>query len=74
MLSATTIQAHFTTQGLSPVSKSILKVLLYFRIFNYPIRKEELFNYLNCNNKIETQATLARLIGEGMVKCEDDFV
>jgi hypothetical protein len=74
MLSATTIQQPVTTTGLPPISRSILRVLLYFRIFNYPIKKEELFKYVCSDNKIEVQSALARLIGERYVCCKDDFI
>jgi hypothetical protein len=74
MLSATTIQQLVPSTGLPPISRSILKALLYFRIFNYPIQKGELFQYVCSDNKIEVQSALARLIGEGFVHAKDDFI
>ncbi len=74
MLSATTIQQPIIDTGLHPVAQSILRVLLYFRIFNYPIKKVELFRYVISSNRIEVQTTLAKLIGEGYVSSQDDFV
>jgi hypothetical protein len=74
MLSATTIQQPITSTELSTVARSILRVLLYFRVFNYPIKKQELFQYVCSDNKIEVQSVLARLIGEGYVYAQDDFI
>jgi hypothetical protein len=74
MLSATTIQQPVVNTELLPVTRSILRVLLYFKIFNYPIKKEELFQYVCSENKIEVQSALARLIGDGYVSTKDDFI
>ncbi len=56
------------------ISSSILRVLLYFKIFSYPLRKEELFQFVGNGNKIEIQAALAKLIGKGFIYAKDDFV
>jgi hypothetical protein len=74
MLSATTIQQPITSTELPVIARSILRVLLYFRVFNYPIKKEELFQYVCSDNKIEVQSSLARLIGDGYVHAKDDFI
>ncbi len=74
MLSATTIQQPIVSTELSTVSQSIVRVLLYFKIFNYPITKDELFSYVSSDNKIEVQASLAKLIGEELVCSKGDFV
>jgi hypothetical protein len=71
---ASTIQQPIASTGLPQISRSILRVLLYFKIFNYPIKKEELFQYVCSDNKIEVQSALARLIGEGYVYTKDDFI
>lgn len=53
---------------------SIIRSLLYFKIFNYPVKKEELFQFVSSDNKIAVQASLAKLIGKGWVQCKEDFV
>jgi hypothetical protein len=74
MLSASTIRQPITSTELDDISRSILRVLLYFKVFSYPIKKEELFPLVCSDNKIDIQTVLAKLIGEGMVQTKDDFV
>lgn len=74
MLSANTIRQPIESTPLDHVSLSILKILLYFKVFDYPIKKEELFTFVCDNNKITVQAALAKMITEGLVHIQDDFV
>jgi hypothetical protein len=74
MLSANTIRQPIESAPPDHVSLSILKVLLYFKVFDYPIRKEELFTFVCDDNKINVQAALARMVNEGLVQIKDDFV
>jgi hypothetical protein len=57
-----------------PVSASILKALLYFKIFNYPVKKNELFNFASTGDRNALQSALSELIREGRVVSEDEFV
>ncbi len=74
MLPASTIRQPVTETQPDQVSLSILKILLYFKVFDYPIKKEELFTYVCDDNKINVQAALARMATEGIVQIKDDFV
>lgn len=74
MLTANTIRQPIELSPPDQVSLSILKVLLYFKVFDHPIRKEELFTFVCDNNKINVQAALAKMVNEGMVRIKDDFV
>jgi hypothetical protein len=74
MLSATTIRQPIEIAPPDQVSLSILKVLLYFKVFDYPIRKDELFTFVCDNNKINVQAALAKMVNEDLVQIKDDFV
>ena len=74
MLSLTPIQEPIRRTELTPLSKSILRVLLYFKIFDYPVTKEELFQFVSSDNKIEIQASLARLVRDGMVCSRGGYV
>src|SRR5450432_462979 len=52
----------------SLVKKDILAVLTYFDLFNYPLRKGEIFIFLNqCDNMDEFEKALDNLIHECIV-------
>jgi hypothetical protein len=74
MLVPGTLKKPIVSTQPDEISISIIRALLYFGIFDYPIKKEELFQYVTINNKIEVQTALARLIGNGMVDAKDDFI
>lgn len=74
MLSPSTIRQPIESTPPDHLSLSILKVLLYFKVFDYPIRKQELFTFVCDDNKINVQAALARMVNDGMVQIKDDFV
>lgn len=74
MLSASTIRQPVECSPPDHLSISILKVLLYFKVFDYPVRKAELFTFVSDNNKINIQAALARMVAEGLVQIKDDFI
>ncbi|HEX6914707.1 MAG TPA: hypothetical protein VF145_05675 [Chitinophagaceae bacterium] len=74
MLPASTIQYAPNSAGLNDIARSIIRTLLYFRVFRYPIRRQELFNYVSSENRIEVQSVLAHLISDELVKCEGDFI
>ena len=45
------------------VSEAIVRTLLYFDIFNYPLKKEEIFQFLGANSSAEEiQTTLDQLV------------
>lgn len=62
------------TYSLSKTQQSIVKALLYFDVFNYPLKKEELFE-----NSSEKQSftdfveDLGVLTGQGFIKHENGF-
>jgi len=74
MLSAATTYPLPNPETLPEISRSVLRVLLYFRIFHYPITREELFSYTASGNILETQATLAQLIRDGFVQSKGEYV
>jgi len=50
-----------------------LKALLYFSIFNYPLKKEEIFSYTSLKNKENLDNELSLLIEKGAIYKIDKF-
>ena len=50
-----------------------LKTILYFSIFRYPLKKEEIHSYTNYANISETENELQHLIDEKILTKVDDF-
>lgn len=50
-----------------------LKTILYFSIFRYPLKLEEIHSYNNFNNIIETSKELDYLMNEKIITKIDDF-
>ncbi|MEZ4854004.1 nucleotidyltransferase domain-containing protein [Flavobacterium sp.] len=50
-----------------------LKAILYFSIFRYPLKLEEIHNYTNYEKQLETEKELAYLISEKIVTKIDNF-
>jgi hypothetical protein len=46
-MSAPAVQTHRLVHGLLPHEQSVLKVLLYFDIFNHPLTAQEIFSFLS---------------------------
>jgi hypothetical protein len=75
-MQATCTLSHATPiQTLTPVQAGILKTLLYFDIFNYPLTGAEIFE--NCQERHATKlcvlAELSVLVSGGMVRQTDEF-
>jgi hypothetical protein len=47
-MSAPAVQVRRSVHGLLPLEQSVLKVLLYFDIFDHPLTAEEIFLFLPC--------------------------
>ena len=54
---------------------AIIKTLLYFDIFNYPLKSEEIFHFAGTKalNVGEINTALHHLVGEKLVYCFDEF-
>lgn len=50
-----------------------LKTILYFSIFRYPLKKEEIHSYTNYANISETEKELQHLVDEKILTKVDDF-
>lgn len=74
MLPTASTRTAIYVEALSPLARSILTTLLYFRIFDYPLRSDELLNFVHSNNKMEVQLAIARLVREGLVSTEDEYL
>ncbi len=49
---------------MKPICRSIIKVLEYFQIFQYPLKKEEIERFLDCEPDQDLQGALDELIAE----------
>ena len=59
---------------MDPLQYNILSCLAYFDIFDYPLKKEEIQNFLNQKATVkELEGGLAFLEHAGWVKCRDEF-
>src|SRR5688572_10570799 len=59
----------------SEIDESVLKTLLYFDIFNYPLTAEEIFNFLGHrkSTKTEVDDSLQKLTDQGLIYRFGDF-
>jgi hypothetical protein len=61
--------------GISPLSASVLRILAYFDIFNYPLSAREIFEY--CDHKdisfIELGVELSQLLASGYINEHREF-
>ena len=60
------------TNNILNVKNDIIKTLLYFEVFKYPLTKQELYSY-SLFSKKEVDAALQNLIAENLVKKEKGF-
>ena len=60
------------TNNILNVKNDIIKTLLYFEVFKYPLTKQELYRY-SLYSKKEVDAALQNLIAENLVKKEKGF-
>jgi len=64
----------FTVQ-LTLLESSVIKVLLYFDIFHYPLRSDEVFKFLSLNDvtKQNVEEVLQRLSDQGIIHAQNEF-
>jgi len=60
---------------ISALGKAIIKTILYFDIFNYPLKQNELYNYCQYKSASvnEIKKETESLVKEGYVRMKDDF-
>src|SRR5688500_1402357 len=63
------------TISLTPVKEHVLRTLLYFDIFNYPLKTTEVFRFLGTNgvNERIVNKNLDELVAEGLIFRFDHF-
>ncbi len=62
------------THTLSKTQQSIIKTLLYFDVFSYPLKEEEVFEHLTLKQTLsEFKEELKRLTEQGLIKQENGF-
>ena len=69
------MKAQGETISLTPVKEHVLRTLLYFDIFNYPLKTREVFRFLGTNNVNERIVcrNLDELVAEGLIFRFDHF-
>jgi hypothetical protein len=62
------------TLALTGTQRAVLRTLVYFDIFQHPLRAEELFRFLNgpCTNMKGMEAALDELVRDGLLELLDD--